>query len=331
MASGHAPELDQDTARLVSNLECDMVIQTGVLKQYGKINDAVKDFITQKMKISQEKQEVERLREEITNTNKELILEMEQLRCDNQELIRENNELNLELQNLKETVAERDSVGGKVHYISSHGVQTRSMHNKKLQAHNGGASAASEPKEDTFDQVISSRIIAEDFERKRELNEIRKILIQVFADIEHFRQIIRIKMMGQIDIKPFLDAAHREYNSDIAKVEAAKNCSAWQTRIQNPLWHPYRKISEDGPREEVLNDDDETLKELKACGKAIYDAVTEALKEMNEYNMSGRSVVPELWNYREGRKATVVECIQFLGKKAREQHSKKRKTNPSTL
>lgn len=71
-------------------------------------------------------------------------------------------------------VAERDSVGGKVHVIPSHGVQTRSMHKRKLQVHNGGDTAASEAKEETFDQVISSRITAEDFKRKGELNQIRK-------------------------------------------------------------------------------------------------------------------------------------------------------------
>lgn len=56
MASGHGQELDQDTTRLVSSLACDMVIQTGVLKQYGKINDAVNDLVAQKVKLSQEKQ-----------------------------------------------------------------------------------------------------------------------------------------------------------------------------------------------------------------------------------------------------------------------------------
>lgn len=43
--------------------------------------------------------------------------------------------------------------------------------------------------------------------------------------------------------------------------------------------------------------------------------MVEALKEMDKYNPSGRTIVPELWNYREGRKATVVEGIDCLKKK----------------
>ncbi|TVT96700.1 hypothetical protein EJB05_58099 [Eragrostis curvula] len=346
MASGHAlPELDQGLARLVSSLDCDMAIQTGVMKQYGKINDTVKDLLAQKVKISQEKQEVERLQQEISNKNKELTLEIEKLRHVNQELIYENNrlsvkdemlshenkELTLELEKLKETLGERESVKGKVHFICSNGVQTRSMRNRNVQERYGGSMVASEPKEENFTEVISNRIIAEDYERKRELTEIRKKLIEVFANMDHCRQTIRIKMMGQIDIKPFLDVAHREHPTHISKFEAAKNCSSWQLKIQNPLWHPYKNISEDGSLEEVLNDNDETLKQLKESGETIYDAVIEALKEMNEYNMSGRSVVPELWNYREGRKATVVECINLLAKKVKEHNCKKRKANPSAI
>ncbi|KAF8641588.1 hypothetical protein HU200_067779 [Digitaria exilis] len=240
MTSENASGMDQDIARLLSNLECDMTVQTGVLKQYAKIHDAVKDFVQEKAKTIHEKQ---------------------------------------------------------------------------------GAAANSDPKEKLFDQVLTNRIIAEDSERRRELSEIRKKLVEN----------IKIKMMGEINCKPFLDAALGEHPSNIAEDEAVKNCSVWQQKIEDPAWHPYKRITEDGPSEEILNNEDETLKELKACGEEIYDAVTEALKDMNEYNRSGRSVVPELWNYKEGRKATVLECIEYLGKKANKQNCKKRKNNPSSI
>nr|CAB3486416.1 unnamed protein product [Digitaria exilis] len=108
--------------------------------------------------------------------------------------------------------------------------------------------------------------------------------------------------MGEINCKPFLDAALGEHPSNIAEDEAVKNCSVWQQKIEDPAWHPYKRITEDGPSE-----------------------------DMNEYNRSGRSVVPELWNYKEGRKATVLECIEYLGKKANKQNCKKRKNNPSSI
>lgn len=65
--------------------------------------------------------------------------------------------------------------------------------------------------------------------------------------------------------------------------------------------------------QEVVNDGDKKLIALKKeMGEKVHNAVTRALTEMNEYNPNGRYPVLELWNFQEGRKATLKEGIAFI-------------------
>ena len=57
--------------------------------------------------------------------------------------------------------------------------------------------------------------------------------------------------------------------------------------------------------QEVIDEDDEMVKDLKEFGDEIYEAVITAFKDMNEYNPSGRYVVSELWNFERKRESNV--------------------------
>lgn len=64
---------------------------------------------------------------------------------------------------------------------------------------------------------------------------------------------------------------------------------------------------------EIIDEEDEKLKELRnEYGDEIYNAVLAPLKELNEYNPSGRYPVQELWNFQEDRKASLKEGMMHV-------------------
>ncbi|EOA39765.1 hypothetical protein CARUB_v10008414mg [Capsella rubella] len=145
-----------------------------------------------------------------------------------------------------------------------------------------------------------------------ELQDARKALIKSMRELT-VRAYIGVKRMGALDEKPFQKLAKEKYPAEEADEKAEELCSLWEEHLGDSAWHPIKVIVKDGTPKEELNEEDEKLQELrKELGEEVYAAVTQALKERNEYNGSGRYVVPELWNFKENRKATLKEGVLYL-------------------
>ncbi|XP_031487397.1 factor of DNA methylation 2-like [Nymphaea colorata] len=137
-------------------------------------------------------------------------------------------------------------------------------------------------------------------------------MIVGFDELFSNRAHIRVRRMGELDLKAFKEECKKKYPEDY-ETKAAEIASSWDVLLRDPSWFPFKVVQEGDSCKEIINEDDEKLKELKAeWGEGIYEAVVTALKELNEYNASGRYPVKELWNFKAGRKASLKEAAQHL-------------------
>ncbi|GJX85487.1 factor of DNA methylation 1-like protein [Tanacetum coccineum] len=162
-------------------------------------------------------------------------------------------------------------------------------------------------------EELNQTLLLKERQSNDELQEARKELIKGLQDMLSGRTNIGVRRMGEIDMKAFHAACKEKYDAEEAPIKAVELCTLWQDKLKNSEWHPLKMVAVDGGHEEVINEDDELLKGLKAeWGTGIYDAVVTAFLETNEYNPSGRYVVNELWNFKDNRKATLKEVISYI-------------------
>lgn len=161
-------------------------------------------------------------------------------------------------------------------------------------------------------EELNQTLIVKERMSNDELQEARKELVNGLKDLPK-RESIGVKRMGELDNEPFLRAIRRKYNPAEAEEKASEICSLWEEYLRDPEWHPFKVITVNGKSQGMIDSEDEKLKGLKKeLGNEVYKAVTAALMEINEYNPSGRYIISELWNYAEGRKATLKEGVSVL-------------------
>ncbi|KAJ4958775.1 hypothetical protein NE237_025886 [Protea cynaroides] len=151
-------------------------------------------------------------------------------------------------------------------------------------------------------------LVVKERESNDELQDARKELIEGLQEILSGKTLIGIKKMGELNAKPFQNTCKQRFPTVEASIKSAELCSIWQEEIRNSEWYPIKIVTVNGTEKDTVDEDDEKLKNLrKEWGDEIHNAVITALLETNEYNPSGRYPVPELWNFKEGRKATLKE------------------------
>jgi len=160
-------------------------------------------------------------------------------------------------------------------------------------------------------ESLNQTLVIKESKSNIELQEARKELENGLLDLSGGQTHIGIKRMGELDLKAFSKACQKE-RTENAEVTAAFLCSKWEAEIKNPDWHPFRVVTIDG-KEMAIIEDDAKLRALKEeHGEEIYAMVTKALLETNEYKSKGSYPVGELWNFKENRKVTLKEAVQFV-------------------
>ncbi|KAJ4968313.1 hypothetical protein NE237_015014 [Protea cynaroides] len=161
-------------------------------------------------------------------------------------------------------------------------------------------------------ESLNQTLIVKERNSNDELQDARKELVNGLKEMSGRAQI-GVKRMGDLDNKPFIDACKKKFSAEEAEEKAVSLCSEWDDHLRNPAWHPFKIIMVDEKPQEIIDEEDEKLKSLKNdLGEEVLRAVKTALKEMNEYNPSGRYIISEAWNFKEGRKATLKEGVAFI-------------------
>ncbi|KAJ0746172.1 hypothetical protein HanOQP8_Chr05g0174471 [Helianthus annuus] len=146
-----------------------------------------------------------------------------------------------------------------------------------------------------------------------ELVESRKELIYgLSGNTSHAR--VFVKRMGELDEKPFIAAAKRHCSNKREGLKYGERvASVWENHLRDTSWHPFKVITVEGSRKEILDEEDEKIASLKnEYDKDVYDAVVTALNELNKYNPSGRHPVAVLWNKKLERPATLKEGVEVV-------------------
>ncbi|CAL5092893.1 unnamed protein product [Urochloa decumbens] len=162
---------------------------------------------------------------------------------------------------------------------------------------------------------------------EEDLEAVRDELIKGFLEIDIGGRKIGIKEMGGLNEKAFKAACLTKVPPEEVAAASYELYSSWQQQLGDLSWYPFKTVTVDGNQQEIVNVDDDKLQELKrAWGSGPHNAVVNALEEMKDYGrLSDRSIAYELWNYKEGRRATTRECVNYMSNQVKQLSVTKRR------
>ncbi|KAL9231368.1 hypothetical protein vseg_006605 [Gypsophila vaccaria] len=162
-------------------------------------------------------------------------------------------------------------------------------------------------------QNLNETLIFREHMINNELVDARGELLRNLHTVVSSRAMIGIKRMGELNSKPFRDVCASKFTGEDCDAKCAEVCSLWEENFKDSLWHPFKHSIIGGSVQEAIDESDTRIEVLrKEWGEDAYKAVASALLELNEYNPSGRYPVPEIWNFREKRKASLKEVIGYI-------------------
>ncbi|XP_051116407.1 protein INVOLVED IN DE NOVO 2 [Andrographis paniculata] len=159
---------------------------------------------------------------------------------------------------------------------------------------------------------LNLSLMVQERRTNEELQEARKEMINVLKELQT-NGPVGLRRMGELDSRPFHEAMKRKYTEAEADERASELVSLWEEYLRDPEWHPLKVVTFGEEAQRVIDESDEKLRDLKEnYGVEVYNAVTKALVEINEYNPSGSYVTTELWNERDDRRASLKEGVEVL-------------------
>ncbi|CAM6101024.1 unnamed protein product [Calypogeia fissa] len=178
---------------------------------------------------------------------------------------------------------------------------------------------------DSTDEIVDARQMA--VQVLQDLKDEAKALIEAALkkkfDLEKRKQPskqpqarVAVKMVGSIDETPWISAFQKKHRNDPDwGLKMKTKFSKWEKLIRNSAFQPLKTVEIGNDKWEMQIDHENTqLSALKKeLGGEVYDSVTTALLELEEFNASGRYPVPVAWNFEKFKKASLKETVAYLG------------------